>query len=367
MKSREVAVRRMHGQHLWGTPLEGLEEVVRWLVPMQAQEYPVAKWSVAQRTRGVTNAGMDRAFADGTILRTHVLRPTWHFVLPEDIRWLLRLSAPHVKARLAYYDGKLGLEEKLLARSNALLARAVEGRQMTREELATRLGRAGIAASGQRLAHIFMHAELDAVICSGALKGKRHTYASLDERVPRARSLNLDEALAALTRRYFSARGPATLKDYRRWSGLTAAEGRSGLEMVKSGLEHETIDGRTYWFAASSAKARPSGVIDLVQGYDECILSYGESRDVLLGPLAANAIPRLEIGFTHAVLLDGRLIGHWRPALERKTILIETYFYQPLSRAQAKALAADADRYRRVKGKPPTLRKKRGRTSCKTR
>src|SRR5258707_14881038 len=143
MKSREIAIRRMHGQHLWGTPLEGLEEVVRWLVPMQAQELPVAKWSVAQRTRGVTNAGMDRAFTDGTILRTHVLRPIWHFVLPEDIRSLLRLSAPHVKARLAYYDGKLGLEEKLLARSNALLARAVEGRQMTREELATRLGRAG--------------------------------------------------------------------------------------------------------------------------------------------------------------------------------------------------------------------------------
>jgi hypothetical protein len=358
MKSREIAVRRMHGQHLWGTPLEGPEEVVRWLLAMQAQEYPLAKWSVAQRTRGVTNAGMDRAFADGTILRTHVLRPTWHFVLPEDIRWLLRLSAPHVKARLAYYDGKLGLEEKLLARSSALLARAVEGRQMTREELATRLGRAGIAASGQRLAHILMHAELDAVICSGALKGKRHTYASLDERVPRTRSLNRDEALAALTGRYFTARGPATLKDYLRWSGLTAAEGRSGLDMVKSGLEHETIDGRTYWFAATAAKAkrRLSGVIDLVRGYDECILSYGESRDVLLGPLAASAIPRLEIGFTHAVLLDGRLIGHWRPTLERKSILIETYFYQPVSRGQAKALDAALERYGRFMGLPATLR-----------
>src|SRR6202171_632235 len=352
MKSREIAGRRMHGQHLWGPPLKGLDDVVRWLLAMQAQEYPVAKWSVAQRTRGVTNAGMDRAFADGVILRTHVLRPTWHFVLPEDIRWLLRLSAPHVKARLAYYDRKLGLEEKLLGRSNALLARAVEGRHATREELAITLGRAGIAASGQRLAHILMHAELDAVICSGAPKGKRHTYASLDERAPRTRSMNRDEALAGVTRRYFTARGPATLKDYLRWSNLTAAEGKSGLEMVKSGLEHETIDGRTYWFAASSAKAKagPSGVIDLVQGYDECILSYGESRDVLLGPLAANAIPRLEIGFTHAVLLDGRLIGHWRPALERKSILIETYFYQQIGRAQARALEAAVERYGRVMG-----------------
>jgi hypothetical protein len=360
MKNRDISGRRMHGQHLWGPPLEGPEDVVRWLVAMQAQEYPVAKWSVAQRTRGVTNAGMDRAFADGVILRTHVLRPTWHFVLPEDIRWLLRLSAPQVKARLAHYDGKLGLEKRLLGKSNALLARAVEGRQVTREELATRLGRAGIAASGQRLAHILMHAELDAVICSGALMGKRHTYASLDERVPRSRSLNRDEALAGLTRRYFTARGPATLKDYLRWSNLTAAEGKSGLEMVKSGLEHETIDGRTYWFAASSAKAkakaRPSGIIDLVQGYDECILSYGESRDVLLGPLAANAIPRLEIGFTHAVLLDGRLIGHWRPALERKSILIETYFYQPLGRAAAKALDTAVARYGRFMGMLATLR-----------
>src|SRR5258708_29300114 len=133
---------------------------------------------------------------------------------------------------------------------------------------------------------------------------------------------------------------------------------RSGLEMVKSGLEHETIDGRTYWFAASSAKAKaqPPGVIDLVQGYDECILSYGESRDALLGPLAANAIPRLEIGFTHPALLDGRLIGHWRPALERKSILIETYFYQPLGPSPAKAPAAAVERAGRVTGVPPPLR-----------
>ena len=112
MKGREIASRRMHGQHLWGTPLERPDDVVRWLLAMQAQEYPVAKWSVAQRTRGVTNAGMDRAFTDGTILRTHVLRPTWQFVLPEDIRWLLRLSAPHVKARLAYYDGSSAWRKK---------------------------------------------------------------------------------------------------------------------------------------------------------------------------------------------------------------------------------------------------------------
>jgi hypothetical protein len=357
LKSGEIAGLRMQNQYLWGPPLKGPESVVRWLVAMQAQEFAVAKWSVGQRATGVTNADMDRAFAEGAILRTHVLRPTWHFVLPADILWLLRLSASRIKAQLAYYDRKLELDKRLLTKSTALLGRAVEGRHLTREELAGRLARAGIAASGQRLAHIVMHAELDAVLCSGPLKGKRHTYASFDERVPRARTLERDEALAELTRRYFTARGPATLKDYLRWSSLTSAEGRSGLEMVKSKLEHETIDGRTYWFAASSRpKVRPSRAIDFVQGYDECIISYGESKDVLLGPLAANGIPRLEIGFTHAILLDGRLIGHWRPVLERKSIRVDTYLYRPLGRADAKALDAAAERYGCFMGLSAALR-----------
>jgi hypothetical protein len=347
MKSREIAQRRMHTQRLRGAPFETLQDVVRWLGAIQSQEFQVAKWSVGQRAEGVDNAAMDQAYADGAILRTHVLRPTWHFVLPADIRWMLDLTAPRVKARMALYDRRLELDDKLFAKTNALLAAALKGgKRLTRKELAAILDRAGIPATGQRLGHIMMRAELDAVVCSGGLRGKQHTYALLDDRTPRARALERDEALAELTRRYFTSRGPATVKDYLWWSSLTAAEGRSGLDMVASELEREVIDGRTYWFAPSSSAPRAAkNVIDLVQGYDECIVAYTESKDVLFAALPKDAVRGDRPVFTHAVLLDGHLIGHWRPVAKRDSAAIETFFYRPLTRDESRSLDAAVERY----------------------
>lgn len=353
MKSRDIAQRRMDSQHLWGTAFKTPEDVVHWLGALQAQEFPVAKWSVAQRANGVSNAAMDQAFADGAILRTHLLRPTWHFVLPTDIRWMLDLTAPRVNALNAYYYRKLELDSTLFAKSNALLAKALKsGRHLTRKELAALLDRAGITANGLRLGYILMRAELDAVICSGAPSGKQQTYALLDKRTPQAKTLDRDVALAELTRRYFISRGPATLKDYSGWSSLTTADGRSGLDMVKSQLEHDVVDGRTYWFASPSPGAKAaSKVIDLVQGYDECIMSYGESKDVLSAPMAP-PIPGERVMFTHAILLDGQLIGHWRPVSKKNAVVVETSFYRPLDRVEAQALDAAVERYGRFLGVP---------------
>jgi deazaflavin-dependent oxidoreductase (nitroreductase family) len=191
MDVREIARRRMHGQHLWGPPLERLEDVVQWLGALQAQEFAVAKWSVAQRAAGVDAAAMDTAFADGAILRTHLLRPTWHFVLPADIRWILEVTAPRVHALNAYGHRQLALDGTVLARSTRLIARALEGEtHLARRELAAMLEGSGIDAGGPRLAHILMYAELQGLICSGPPHGKQHTYALLDERAPNAITLD---------------------------------------------------------------------------------------------------------------------------------------------------------------------------------
>jgi hypothetical protein len=199
-----------------------------------------------------------------------------------------------------------------------------------------------------------MWAELDAVICSGGLNGKQHTYALFDERVPEARPFDRDEALAELTRRYFTARGPATLRDYLWWSSLTAADGRRGLDMVRSQLEHQVAEGRTYWFVHSSpAVNKGRGRIDLVQGYDECVVSYSESKDVLLGQLASREMLRDRPVFMHAILLDGQLIGHWRPVPKGKRVIVETSLYRPLERAERQALDAAIARYVRFKGGLP--------------
>jgi hypothetical protein len=182
----------MHNLCLSGPPFESPADVVQWLCAVQSQDYGPAKWSVAERTRSFTDAAMDKAFADGDILRTHVLRPTWHFVAPADIRWMLELTAPRVHALNAYMYRQLELDEKVLAKCTTLLLAALQGgNQLTRKELESIFEKTGIVTKGFRVAYILMNAELNGVVCSGALKGRQHTYALVEERAPQAISLTV--------------------------------------------------------------------------------------------------------------------------------------------------------------------------------
>ena len=213
MKLLDIAPIRLRQQQLARGDGTSPSDVVRWLGAVQAQDYAGARWALGLRVKGTTDEDVARAFDAGTILRTHMLRPTWHFVAPEDIRWVQALTAPRVHAANCSYYRKLELDDRLLARSRAVFERTLDGgAHRTRTELASALARAGIVADGHRLAYLVMHAALERVICSGPRRGKQFTYARLDERAPGARTLARDEALAALTRHYFSSHGriPAT-------------------------------------------------------------------------------------------------------------------------------------------------------------
>ena len=226
--------------------------MVQWLGAVQAQDYAAAKWAVGLRLQGATADDIEQAATDGAILRTHVMRPTWHFVSPDDIRWLLALTAPRVHAANAYYYHAQGLDDAIFMRSNAALAKALQGgKHLTRQELVSVLKQVGVVTENLGFMLIIMHAELDGIVCSGARRGKQFTYALLDERVPQSRTLEHDEALAEFARRYFTSHGPATLQDFVWWSGLTVADARAALAMVTSQLMHEVVDGQTYWFSAS--------------------------------------------------------------------------------------------------------------------
>jgi len=329
---------------------------VQWLGAVQSQDYAAAKWSIADRVGGVSDAAMNQAFAAGSILRTHVLRPTWHFVRPADIRWMLAVTAPRVHTLNAHYYRRLGLDEAVLQESAALLAAVLRGgNQLTRKELAAVFENAGVAV-GQRLGYILISAELNAVICSGALRGKQHTYALLDERAPEARILSHDDALAELTRRYFTSHGPATAKDFRWWSSLTVAEIAKGLEMVAPQLEYEDIDGLRYWFAMSEPKRKPpSPTVHLLQGYDEYLVGYSESRHVLDVSGAARSMTEGNVLFNQVIVLDSQVAGHWKRTLENGSVIIEVALYTPFDDAQKQALKAAADRYGEFLGRSATL------------
>ncbi|MEA2700791.1 MAG: hypothetical protein QOI66_5062 [Myxococcales bacterium] len=353
MKDAAIARLRLRTQRLIGPPADHPVDVVRRLVAVQSQELAVAKWSLGQRSRNVQVDGVDQLLAKGAILRTHLLRPTWHFVLASDLRWLVTLTAPRIKAAMAYYDRKLGLTDATFARSNKLIAKALAaGRHLTRAELAAALQAGGITAQGQRLGHLMMRAELDLVVCSGAARGKQQTYALVDERAPRSARVPRDEALATLARRYFTGHGPATVKDLAWWAGLSGADAKRGLEAAASHLYRLVAGDHVYWMGepapGPNAAGGPAGVL-LLQGYDEYIIGYGETRRLLnLANLAGQAgvLSSGQVQFTHAIVADGQVVGHWRRAAGADGP-VETLWLRRLGATATRSFQAEVARYAR--------------------
>jgi Winged helix DNA-binding domain len=358
MTRAALAHQRLHNQRIAGTKFATPDAVVRWLGAVQAQEYAGAKWAVGQRMHDATDAALDQALADGTILRTHVLRPTWHFVVPNDIRWLLALTAPRVNATNAHQYRKNALDNATFARSNAALAAALRGgRHQTRAELASTLKHAGIATDDLRLGLLIMRAELDGVICSGGRRSKQFTYALLDERAPHAAMMAHDEALAELTRRYMTSHGPATVQDFVWWSGLTMADAKAGLAMVKSDLMHEDMGDRTYWFAASApiiTEQSPDAF--LLPNYDEYIVGYTDRSAILDAPPTHLLDARGNILFNHTIVIDGQVVGTWKRTLKKDAVIIDATPFASLGTARAHALESAAARYGRFMALPAVLR-----------
>jgi hypothetical protein len=355
----DIARRRLASQHLIAPSLSDPAAVVRVLGAVQAQDFGGAKWGLGMRTRGATDASIERAFADGSIIRTHVLRPTWHFVTPADIRWMLALTGPRVKVTMASYDRKLELDDAFFRRSNAAIVRALrDGKQLTRAEIGEVLRRAGIDVGGsQRLGHILLRPELDAIICSGPRRGKQFTYALLDERVPPAAPKSRDEAVLELTRRYFATRGPATAHDFAWWSGLTVADARRGTEMAGAALEREVIDDRAYWSDPSvRTPSWRAPKVFLLPNYDELFIGL-KDRSALGKRLDSHAlVTGGDALIAYVIAVDGQLVGGWKRTLTKDSVAIALRLLTRLSPAERRALDVAARRHGEFLNLPVTLR-----------
>jgi len=360
----DLVRQRIANQKLATSTLRTPAEVVAWFGAMQAQEYAAARWALGLRAKGITDAVVEQAFDVGAILRTHAMRPTWHFVAPADIRWLQALTGPRVHALNRYYAQKNGLDDRTIARSRVVIERALGGgHPRTRTELGAALGKAGIQAEGQRLAYLMMNAELDQVICSGPRRGKQFTYALLAERAPKARLLPRDEALAELTRRYFTSHGPATLRDYVWWSGLTMKDVRRGVEIVGGALVQETFGELTYWSAApasaltrrSRGEGGPPSSAYLLPIYDEYLIAYKE-RKAVSDPASATRSAATIDGYAHWLIVDGLFTGTWRRAETQAGVDVDVVPYRSLAAANRRAIAVAAQRYSTFLGRPVTLR-----------
>jgi hypothetical protein len=345
---------RLRAQRLTGAPFGSAVEAVRHFGAVQSQDYPAAKWALGMRLRSAVDADIDRAYDEGAILRTHVLRPTWHFVAPEDIRWMLAVSGPKIRRSLGSRYAELGLDGRTISRAHAVFEKALAGgRSMTRVELGRQLADARVSPEGQRLPHLLSSAELTALLTSGPRKGNQLSYALLEERAPKARVLDRDEAIGELTRRYFTSHGPAQLRDFVWWSGLTQVEGRRGISMAGDALERVEVDGVAYWLDAQLPRSRPGKPpAFLLPNFDEYTVGYTD-RSAMLHP-ARPFRPEL-FAFSsllaNVVVIDGQVCAAWRRLSTGGAIGIEMRPLAALSAAEHGLVEQAAKRYSRFLGR----------------
>lgn len=343
-----IVSERLNNQRLSAPQFRQPVEVVRWLGAVQAQDFNAAKWALALRMRSATDAHVEQAFNDGQILRTHLLRPTWHFVTPEDIRWLLQLTGPRVNLKCGSGYRMFELDDAVFKKSNRAITNALKGgKHLTRSELKAVLNRSGVAAdNGIRLGHILIRAELDGVVCSGPREGKQFTYALLEERVPPAKPLTRDEALVELTRRYFNSHGPANLQDFVWWSGLTTADARRGIGFIRDDLKDAIIDEKSYWTPAGVAPSAKIRGPHLLPAFDEYNVAYKDRN------IVNDLIPNWNaLGPT--VLLDGKVVGTWKASINKTSVQIHVESARPLKKVETTAIGPVAARYAAFLGLSP--------------
>lgn len=348
--ARRILLERFRVQRLHGTPFTTAAEAVGALCCVQSQDPLGAKWSLGMRVKGATDASIDRDNNAGKFLRTHILRPTWHYVLPADIRWILELTSPHVLRANRTQEKRLGLDGKVLARCEQAIGKALEGgNHTTREGLGKVLARAGIKAEGQKLAYVMMALELNAVVCSGAMQGKQHTYALLEERAGKGRKggegkTGRAEGMAELLRRFVAGHAPTTIKQFCWWSGLKLKEAREAREALKSEFDREIIDGVEWLRARAGSTKSQKPEAHLIPEYDEVLVG---TADIGIPRLMADRrIPgRTTNTFDRPLLIGGEWVGTWRRTVGPKRVVLEVERFGRFTRVQAEAVEQEIARY----------------------
>ncbi|MES2734593.1 MAG: winged helix DNA-binding domain-containing protein [Bacteroidota bacterium] len=350
--STDIAKRRLYAQQLSGTTFRTAQQTVAWLGAVQGQEYAQTKWGLGLRLPHLNDSTIEQELTDGKIIRTHLLRPTWHLVSSQDIRWLLQLTGPRVNAANASMYARLELDTPLFKRCNTILGQLLEGnRHLTREEINAEFKKNKIEAQGLRLSYLMMRAELDGLVCSGIRRGSQSTYALLEERVAPTRFLDPEEALAELTKRYFASRGPATMQDFSTWSGLSLTHCKKGVVLTASWLERCPIEGKDYYFPADTAsQPAPEPQVYLLPIYDEYIMGY-QDRTAYLA-LKNVLTPSPPFVYNSMVVVDGQILGTWKRTLGKQAIEMAVDLFQPFTSVQQKAFDQAIHRFEAFNGLP---------------
>lgn len=331
MKEQSIPYRRLLNLRINAGRLDRPEQVVKQLVAMQAQDYHQALWAIGLRMQASTAADIEQAISDRKIIQTWPMRGTIHFVSPDDVRWLLKLSAARTLAQDKRRLEQLELNQDIIERSKQIMYDALQGnKQISRPLLMQLLEEAGISTINQRGYHLLWYIAQSGHICMGPREGKQQTFVWLDEWVPKSKELSMSEALAALAERYFTSHGPATVYDFAWWAGITLSAARQGVEAVQSRLVSEKVNNQEYWEGEGehiqTTTTDSASTVYLLPGFDEHLLGYKDRSAVLIAEDAQHIVPGNNGVFKSTIIIDGQVAAYGN-AQSRRKVLISNSFY----------------------------------------
>lgn len=357
MKESEIVALRMCNQQLTGQTARTPAEVVARLGVVQAQDYAGALWSVGLRmadgSPDATEASVERALADGSIVRTWPMRRTLHLVTAADVHWMLALLAPRALALAARNRALLGVADADIERSRELFTRALEGgRSLTREEMLAALDAGGVPTTGQRGYHILVNLAMAGLLCLGPRAGKQQTFVLLDEWVAPQPLFDREEALGLLAVRYFTGHGPATIQDLARWAGITVGDARKGVAVAGKALVEVKVDKTAYMMSAEAADGNPPAPPRalLLPGFDEYLLGYADRSAAISSAHEPLWCPGGNGMFKPFVVAAGRVVGLWARKLTKKRVAVTVDAFAPLDVDVLKEVEAQVERYGRFLG-----------------
>lgn len=355
MTRETLVATRLQAQLLHKPAFNTAPEVVKHFGAMQAQDYPMSLFAVGVRLPGSTHDQIEQALDDGQIIRTHVLRPTWHLAPAEDIGWMLELTGENILRQMKSMNAKLGLDAKVFTKSADIIMKAVSaGQHKMRDELTAILNEHGIRTDQYRGLHLLAYAELQGIVCSGVRKGKHHTYALMAERVLHPNRLMREEALFELALRYFTSHGPATLRDFIWWSGLLVAEAKTAVALTEKDLVHKTIDGEVYYWKEAE-HALTDGKVMLLPYFDEYLIAYKNRRAAIDEKHMPHAFTSNGI-FKPLIVSGGEVVGVWKRTEKKNHVEIEPMFLQKVSKAVERDTISAAERFGLFLGKEVSVR-----------
>ena len=351
MNLSDIAALRLANQQLLNTRFTDPAELVAWMGAVQAQDFAMAKWALGMRLKKATDASVEQAIDAGGIIRTHIMRPTWHFVAKEDARWIMDLTAPHVYKLAGTMYRQLKLDNSVFKITNDLIGKLLaDGGELTREEVIAEVNKAGIETDNLRATHIMFKAELDTIICNGARRGKKFTYALFDKKIPSAAPMKREEALAALAKRYFMSHGPATVQDFVWWSGLSVTDSKLAFEAVRADFEMALVGGREYLFAAPAELPKVQAKAMLIPAFDEITIGYADRSAAMDDAIAQNRESGNGI-FKPVVMVKGKIAAVWRRTEKKDVVHIEIAPLSKMPAAAEKSLDAAGTAYAHFVGK----------------